>query len=137
MIPALTPESWDSLSACNERESWALVGDAAGFVDPVTGEGIYYALKSAELLAEAMSSRTSDYDELWRASFGSELRRAAEMQHRFYRGRFAGASIPERMVQFGRWHKGIREGPARSGRKANRDTSISNSASEEAPFSVI
>ncbi len=109
MIPALTPESWDSLSACNERDGWALVGDAAGFVDPVTGEGIYYALKSAELLAEAMSSRTSDYDDLWRASFGSELRRAAEMQHRFYRGRFAGASITERMVQFGRWHKGIRE----------------------------
>jgi flavin-dependent dehydrogenase len=109
MIPALTPESWDSLSACDASERWALVGDAAGFVDPVTGEGIYYALKSAELLAQALSSRTRDYDELWRAGFGAELRRAAEMQHRFYRGRFAGASITERMVQFGRWHRGIRE----------------------------
>ena len=39
-IPALTPESWDSLSACDASERWALVGDAAGFVDPVTGEGI-------------------------------------------------------------------------------------------------
>jgi flavin-dependent dehydrogenase len=31
--------------------SWALVGDAAGFLDPLTGEGIFQALKSASLLA--------------------------------------------------------------------------------------
>lgn len=30
----------------------ALVGDAAGFYDPFTGEGLYTALRSAELLAE-------------------------------------------------------------------------------------
>ena len=30
----------------------ALVGDAAGFYDPFTGEGLYAALRSAELLAE-------------------------------------------------------------------------------------
>jgi flavin-dependent dehydrogenase len=30
----------------------ALVGDACGYVDPVTGEGIFFALKGAELLAE-------------------------------------------------------------------------------------
>jgi geranylgeranyl reductase family protein len=32
-----------------------LLGDAAGMVDPLTGEGIYYALKSAHLAAEAIS----------------------------------------------------------------------------------
>jgi len=32
-----------------------LVGDAAGFADPLTGEGIYYALKSAEVAAEVIS----------------------------------------------------------------------------------
>ncbi len=31
-----------------------LIGDAAGLVDPVTGEGIYYALKSGELLANSI-----------------------------------------------------------------------------------
>jgi len=31
-----------------------LIGDAAGFVNPITGEGIYYAHKSAELAAEAI-----------------------------------------------------------------------------------
>lgn len=32
--------------------SWALVGDAAGFLDPLTGEGLYQAILSAQLLAE-------------------------------------------------------------------------------------
>ncbi len=32
-----------------------LVGDAAGFADPLTGEGIYYAHKSAECAADAIS----------------------------------------------------------------------------------
>ncbi|MEO8245973.1 MAG: NAD(P)/FAD-dependent oxidoreductase [Chloroflexota bacterium] len=35
---------------------WMLVGDAAGFVDPFTGEGIYRALRSARLAAEALTS---------------------------------------------------------------------------------
>lgn len=31
-----------------------LVGDAAGFIDPLTGEGIYYAHKSAECASKAL-----------------------------------------------------------------------------------
>lgn len=31
-----------------------LIGDAAGLVDPVTGEGIYYALKSGEMVANSI-----------------------------------------------------------------------------------
>ena len=34
--------------------NWALVGDAAAWVDPITGEGLYYALRSGDLLAEAL-----------------------------------------------------------------------------------
>jgi flavin-dependent dehydrogenase len=34
----------------------ALVGDAAGYVDPMTGEGVYTALRGAELLAESLES---------------------------------------------------------------------------------
>ncbi len=34
--------------------NWALVGDAAAWVDPITGEGLYYALRSGELLAESL-----------------------------------------------------------------------------------
>ena len=34
---------------------WMLVGDAAGFVDPFTGEGIYRALRSARAAAESLA----------------------------------------------------------------------------------
>jgi flavin-dependent dehydrogenase len=33
-----------------------LVGDAAGFYDPFTGEGLYTALRSAELLADTATT---------------------------------------------------------------------------------
>lgn len=52
-IPGLADQTWDKRRACGE--GWALLGDAAGFADPVTGEGIYYALRSAELFADAFS----------------------------------------------------------------------------------
>lgn len=38
-------------------EGALLVGDAAGFFDPFTGEGIYRALRGAELLASAIEER--------------------------------------------------------------------------------
>jgi 2-polyprenyl-6-methoxyphenol hydroxylase-like FAD-dependent oxidoreductase len=37
---------------------WALVGDAGHYIDPVTGQGINYALRSAELLSRAWALRT-------------------------------------------------------------------------------
>ncbi|HKX29801.1 MAG TPA: NAD(P)/FAD-dependent oxidoreductase [Blastocatellia bacterium] len=109
MIPALDVSTWDYLKVSHAQQAWALIGDAAGFVDPLTGEGIYYAIKSADLLAQALMNRVGDFDEMWRAEFGAELRCAAELQHRFYRGNFAGAPLTERMVQFARRHRGIRQ----------------------------
>jgi geranylgeranyl reductase family protein len=109
MIPALDVSTWDFLKASNPDKAWALIGDAAGFVDPLTGEGIYYAIKSADLLAGALQTKVGEFDEIWRAEFGDELRRAAQLQHRFYRGRFAGAPLTERMIQFAKRHRGIRE----------------------------
>ena len=38
-------------------EGWLLVGDAAGFLDPFTGEGLHRALVSAELAARAILAR--------------------------------------------------------------------------------
>jgi geranylgeranyl reductase len=52
LLPALSAESWNNLRIAGD--GWALAGDVAGLVDPVTGEGIYYALRSGELLAEAL-----------------------------------------------------------------------------------
>lgn len=105
-IPGLAAESWDRRTVCGD--DWALLGDAAGFADPVTGEGIYYALRSAELLAQAFQSGdVSSYESSWRADFGGELRRAAQMRRRFY-GNFWGAPFTERMIEFARNHRGVK-----------------------------
>jgi flavin-dependent dehydrogenase len=106
-IPGLESRTWDTRHACGEH--WALLGDAAGFADPVTGEGIYYALRSAELFAEAYLSGTPlDYERLWRQDFGRELQRASQMRRKFY-GNFWGAPFTERMIEFARGHRGIRK----------------------------
>jgi flavin-dependent dehydrogenase len=39
---------------------WMLIGDAAGFIDPFTGEGIYRALRSARAAAEALGELDED-----------------------------------------------------------------------------
>jgi flavin-dependent dehydrogenase len=41
---------------------WLLVGDAAGFLDPFTGEGLHRALVSAELAAEALDAHLAGHE---------------------------------------------------------------------------
>jgi flavin-dependent dehydrogenase len=65
---------WDSPCA---GPNWALIGDAAGHVHPLTGEGIAYALWSAEMLAEAIGQGSIEsYCRLWRDECGSRLQAA-------------------------------------------------------------
>ena len=105
-IPGLSDKTWLQRRAAGE--DWALLGDAAGFADPVTGEGIYYALRSAELFADAyLEGRVTDYEQRWRADFGAELSRASQMRRRFY-GNFWGAPFTERMIEFARGHRGVK-----------------------------
>jgi geranylgeranyl reductase family protein len=105
-IPGLSDISWERRR--NSGDGWALLGDAAGFADPVTGEGIYYALRSAQLFAESyLSGHPLDYESRWKADFGLELRRAAQMRQRFY-GNFWGAPFTERMIDFARGHRGVK-----------------------------
>jgi geranylgeranyl reductase family protein len=105
-IPGLADKTWDTRHVCGE--GWALLGDAAGFADPVTGEGIYYALRSAELFAASYLAGTPlAYEKYWREDFGRELKRASQMRRRFY-GNFWGAPFTERMVGFARGHRGIK-----------------------------
>lgn len=60
-----------------------LVGDSAGFVSPLTGEGLYYAIKSGFLAAEAIHRNTTEgtplasYQENWNKEFGIQLNRYA------------------------------------------------------------
>ena len=78
-----------------------MIGDAAGFVDPITGEGLYYAFRSAELLAEALiADRPEQYQEEVFADFLPDLQTAAGIADRFFFGKFLGGGFIERMVQF-------------------------------------
>jgi geranylgeranyl reductase family protein len=105
-IPGLAAKTWDKRKVCGD--DWALLGDAAGFADPVTGEGIYYALRSAELFAEAyLKGEPQSYESRWREDFGADLSRAAQMRRKFY-GNFWGAPFTERMIEFARGHRGVK-----------------------------
>ena len=61
-------------AAAGVGPGFVLLGDAAGFLDPVTGGGMTQALMTAELLAESIS--TSDLtDDEWLWSFERERRK--------------------------------------------------------------
>ena len=53
---------------------WLLVGDAAGFLDPFTGEGLHRALVSAELAAQAIQMSAGRQDEAF-AAYERAMRR--------------------------------------------------------------
>ena len=68
-----------------------LVGDAAGFLDPFTGEGIYAALRSAEIAARHVLEQGTPggYDGAWRREFVPKWRIAALLQRAIRRERLA------------------------------------------------
>jgi flavin-dependent dehydrogenase len=80
--------------------NWAMAGDAAACVDPITGEGLYYALRSGDLLAQALiENQPEAYPERLRAAFSADLEFAARIARKLFRGNFLGGAITTRMVQ--------------------------------------
>lgn len=80
---------------------WAMIGDAAGFTDPITGEGLYYALRSADLLSDALlQEHPESYSIRLDTDFLPELEVAARVADRFFTGRWMGEAVTDRMVQF-------------------------------------
>jgi flavin-dependent dehydrogenase len=97
-IPCLSRASLKRQRICGR--TWALLGDAAGFADAITAEGIYFALRSAELLAKSLlSDDPLEYEAVWRQDFGAELERAAQWRDHFYGGRLLFGSFTTRAVQ--------------------------------------
>ncbi|PYT05545.1 MAG: hypothetical protein DMF60_11685 [Acidobacteria bacterium] len=128
-IPTLDLASWKDLKTTGG--GWALIGDAAGFADPITGEGIYYAFKSADLLADALDSAkgtfnthdkgqtangsssiylraTSSYEMMWREAFGRDLEHASLRLPQFYHGFFFGRVFTDATIRLARHHRGVR-----------------------------
>jgi len=57
------------------KDNAALVGDAACQVKPITSGGIFYGMKSAELLASAIKDGDlNQYEKRWSDEFGPEIR---------------------------------------------------------------
>ena len=80
------------------------VGDAAGLVDPITGEGLYYAMRSADLAAKSLLTDCERPDEAYREllhrEFTDEMELASRLANRLYLGRFLYGDVPARMIQF-------------------------------------
>jgi len=107
LLPSLQAGSWRDNRVTGE--GWLAVGDAAGLVDPITGEGLYYAIRSADLAVRALLSEVSglaekmtQYRRLLRRDFAADLEFGSKLARRVFLGKFLWASVPARMVQFTR-----------------------------------
>jgi geranylgeranyl reductase family protein len=98
----LTPYSWPIPSIGHEASwgialggpGWMLLGDAAGLVDPLTREGIYYALLSGQWAADALVTGTppraaAQYAERLRTEIQPELACAARLSRLFFTQAFS------------------------------------------------
>jgi geranylgeranyl reductase family protein len=90
-IPSLNDADFSDLVLAADR--WMLLGDAAGLVDPLTREGIYYALLSAEMAAAAIAGGERSPAAAYRARVAAvivpELRRAVALKRGFFSAGFS------------------------------------------------
>ena len=112
VLPALERVSWRHNRVAGD--GWLAVGDAAGLVDPITGEGLYYAMRSGDLAGEIVADdAVADKAARYRASvdeeFTQDLAFASLLAKRVYGGRFPFGSVPRRMVEFTRRSERFRD----------------------------
>jgi geranylgeranyl reductase family protein len=107
LLPSLDTASWRKNRVAGD--GWMAVGDAAGLVDPITGEGLYYAIRSADLAARSLLSEVNEaaekvtqYRRLLRRDFGADLEFGSRLAKRIFVGRFLFGPVTARMVQFTR-----------------------------------
>ena len=107
LLPALDARSWERNRVAGA--GWMAVGDAAGLVDPITGEGLYYAIRSGDLAAQSLLADTGGaaecltrYRGLLRRDFAADLEFGSRLAKRVFVGRFLCGSVPQRMVEFTR-----------------------------------
>jgi geranylgeranyl reductase family protein len=107
LLPSLDARSWERNRVAGD--GWMAVGDAAGLVDPITGEGLYYAIRSGDLAAQSLLADAggaqaclSRYRDLLRRDFADDLEFGSRLAKRVFLGRFLCGSVPQRMVEFTR-----------------------------------
>ncbi len=114
MLPSLSVRNWRHNRMAGHR--WMAVGDAAGFVDPITGEGIYYAVRSGDLASQILSGGAFDplkageqYKQLIEQDFLADLAFGASFAQKLYLGRFLFKSIPTCIVDYMRRSEKLNE----------------------------
>lgn len=104
LLPSLEPAAWPRNRVAGP--GWMAVGDAAGLVDPVTGEGLYYAIRSADLASQVLLAESHSAEEKPRIyrhqllrDFAADLAFGAGLAKRLFLGKFLFGTVPQRMVQ--------------------------------------
>jgi geranylgeranyl reductase family protein len=83
---------------------YALVGDAAGLADPLTGEGIYYAVLSGTVAAECLAeSQPGLYRQRLAELLKNELINSGRWREKYFRARYI-----EAVLAAGRWSGRVR-----------------------------
>lgn len=105
VLPSLETPAWRRNRVAGD--GWIAVGDAAGLVDPITGEGLYYAMRSGDLAsqvilneAHSLSEKVQAYCALLRRDFATDLEFGATLAKRVFLGRFLFNTVPARMIHF-------------------------------------
>src|SRR6266849_10711728 len=84
MLPSLASTGWRKNRLAGD--GWMAVGDAGGLVDPITGEGLYYAMRSGDLAsrvvldeAHSVAEKAAAYRAMVSREFGLDLQFASTL----------------------------------------------------------
>lgn len=104
MLPSLETRGWRNNRVAGD--GWMAVGDAGGLVDPITGEGLYYAVRSGDLASQVMLSeqepekKAERYRQLIARDFGLDLIYGAVLAKRLFCGALCFRGVPGKMIEF-------------------------------------
>lgn len=93
--PLRTTRDFSYHSSQAAGNNWVLVGDAYGFIDPVYSSGVFLALKSAQMAADAIHEGLSLGDlsaerlGAWKCDYDSGVDHFRRLVHAFYDPRFS------------------------------------------------
>jgi geranylgeranyl reductase family protein len=104
MLPSLETKGWRNNRVAGD--GWIAVGDAGGLVDPITGEGLYYAVRSGDLASQVVLSeqepekKAERYRQLIARDFGLDLTYGAGLAKRLFCGALCFGAVPSKMIEF-------------------------------------
>jgi len=87
-------------------EGWVLIGDAFGFIDPVYSSGVYLALKSGEMAADAIHAALEQGDTSgealgnWQEKYRGGIESFRKLVYAFYSQEFSFAKFLKAYPQF-------------------------------------